>query len=124
MVMPAQKSAQGMPPGIGVEAQFFSWHSQYIWQAGELALELPAPALPALELPALGLPALGLPALELPALLVEFVEPPAPPPESLDPQPSRVTHHEVPAMKAVKESDRILNVHPFLRKARTPHRAC
>jgi hypothetical protein len=99
--MPAQKSAQDMPPGIGVEAQFFSWHSQYVLQAGELALELPpAPAPPA---PA---PALELPALEL-AVPAEFVEPPAPPPESLEPQPSAVTPNEMPAMKAMKARDRI-----------------
>jgi hypothetical protein len=104
-----------MPPGIGVEAQFFSWQSQYIWQAGELALELPpvlglpvlglpALELPELELPELELPELELPALELPAVPLEFAEPPPPAPESLDPQPSEVTHNEMPAME---ESDRI-----------------
>jgi|SRR5450432_3669500 len=113
-VMPAQKSAHDRPPGIGVAEQFITWHSQYFWQAGELALEPPlVPALeppplepPPLELPASELPALEPPALE-PALLV--AEPPAPAPlapspESLDPQPRAGAHSE---MEAMRNSDRM-----------------
>jgi hypothetical protein len=95
--MPAQKSAHDMPPGIGVEAQFFSWQSQYFWHAGELAVESPAApalALPAAEAPALELP--ELPALELPAL--PFAAPPVPPPESVDPQPTAIAHEHMEAM--------------------------
>jgi hypothetical protein len=113
-VMPAQKSAHDTPPGIGVAEQFFTWHSQYFSQAGELALE--PPLVPPLELPALELPALEPPALE-PALPV--VEPLAPaelgaplaplapldpPPESLEPQPRAVAHNE---REALRNSDRI-----------------
>ena len=110
--MPAQKSAHDMPPGIGVEAQFFSWHSQYIWHAGELvAAEPPAPALepPAVEAPALELSAPEPTALA-PALAV--AAPPAPaeldaPPESLDPQPRAIADDEMAAMRATRESDRM-----------------
>ena len=106
--MPAQKSAHDAPPGIGVPEQFCTWHSQYFWQAGELALE--PPLVPPLELPALELPALEPPALD-PALPVveplappELVAPLAPPPESLDPQPRAVADNE---RQAMKNSDRI-----------------
>ena len=91
--MPAQKSAHDMPPGIGVEAQFFSWHSQYIWHAGELAVVEP-PAAPALEPPAVAAP-------PAPA---ELDAPPAPPAESLDPQPSAVAHNET---QVTTNSDRM-----------------
>src|SRR5450432_2935153 len=84
-VMPAQKSAHDRPPGIGVAEQFITWHSQYFWQAGELAfeaplvppLELPPLELPPLELPPLELPPLELPPLELPPLELPALEPPA-----------------------------------------------
>lgn len=103
--MPAQKSAHDTPPGIGVEAQFISWQSQYFWQAGESVAEPPpAPALVLLA-PALVLlaPALVLaPAFPVAAPLSppELDAPLAPPPpESLELQPSAVADNEMEAMR-------------------------
>jgi len=45
--MLAQNAAHEAPPGIAVAAQFFSWHSQYIWHAAELAPLAPALLAPA-----------------------------------------------------------------------------
>jgi hypothetical protein len=107
--MPAQKSAHDTPPGIGVEAQFISWQSQYFWQAGESVLEPPpAPALEPPPLPALMLlaPALLAPAFPVaaPPSPAELGAPLAPPPESLELQPSAFAHNE---MEAMRKNDRM-----------------
>lgn len=98
-VIAAQKSPHVAPPGIACDAQFFSWHSQYIWHAADIAPPVEVlPPLPALlDAPALPVLAPPLPALEACAL------PPCPPlpdESSLELQPVIMKSASAPRARA------------------------